>query len=163
MCVCVCVCVCVYVLGVAGSFTTPVSFPLITKKLYPWKFAAFSNILLETFLPNLVSLTHPSLQILSKTQTEVFPISGFWAHSRKLKIENYNSRTSDDIEMKLGPVTTLDKGNKGTSKNDYDVMPENCDIIVIFPIYGQFGVIWKLDSGRIACKTYIFIHSKLLS
>ena len=35
--------------------------------------------------------------------------------------------------MKLGPVTTLDKGNKGTSKNDYDVMPENCDIIVIFP------------------------------
>ena len=65
--------------------------------------------------------------------------------------------------MKLGPVTTLDKGNKGTSKNDYDLMPENCDIIVIFPIYGQFGAIWKLDSGRIACKTYIFIHSKLLS
>ena len=29
--VCVCVCVCVW--GVAGSFTTPVSFPLITKKL----------------------------------------------------------------------------------------------------------------------------------
>ena len=71
------VCVCVCVGGLAGSFTTPVSFPLITKKLYPWKFAAFSNILLETFLPNLVSLTRPSLQILRKTQTGVFPISRF--------------------------------------------------------------------------------------
>ena len=65
--------------------------------------------------------------------------------------------------MKLGPVTTLDKGNKGASKNDYDVMTENCGIIVIFPIYGQLGVIRKLDSGRIVCKTYMFIHSKLLS
>ena len=46
--------------------------------------------------------------------------------------------------MKLGPVTTLDKGNKGASKNDYDVMTENCGIIVIFPIYGQLGVIRKL-------------------
>ena len=55
--------------------------------------------------------------------------------------------------MKLGPVTKLDKGNKTTSKNDYDVMLENCDVIVIFPIYGQFGAIWKSDSGCIVCKT----------
>ena len=42
--------------------------------------------------------------------------------------------------MKLRPVTKLDKRNKKTSKkfND-DVMSENCDAIVIFPIYGQFG------------------------
>ena len=38
---------------------------------------AFSNILLETFVPNLVSIILPSLQILGKTQTGVFPISGF--------------------------------------------------------------------------------------
>ena len=66
--------------------------------------------------------------------------------------------------MKLGPVTKLDKRNKTTSKKfDDDVMSENCDVIVIFPIYSQFGAIWKPDSGRIVCKTYIFINSNLLS
>ena len=39
--------------------------------------------------------------------------------------------------MKLGPVTKLDKRNKTTSKSfDDDVMSANCDVIVIFPIYG---------------------------
>ena len=48
--------------------------------------------------------------------------------------------------MKLGPVTKLDKRNKTTSKKfDDDIISENYDIIAIFPIYGQFGVIWKLD------------------
>ena len=42
-------------------------------------------------------------------------------------------------------------------------MSENCNIIAIFPIYGQFGAIRKPDSGRIVCKTYIFINSNLLS
>ena len=66
--------------------------------------------------------------------------------------------------MKLGLVTKHDKRNKITSKKfDSDVMSENCDVIAIFPIYGQFGAIWKPDSGRIVCKTYIFINSDLLS
>ena len=60
-------------------------------------------------------------------------------------------------------------------------MSENYDLIAIFPIfaqfgefrkrysrfyifiYGQFGAIWKLDSGRIVCKTDIFININLLS
>ena len=42
-------------------------------------------------------------------------------------------------------------------------MLENCDVIVIFMIYGQFGAIWKLVSGGVVCKTYIFINSDLLS
>ena len=42
-------------------------------------------------------------------------------------------------------------------------MSENCHVIVIFPIYGQFGAIWKPDSARTVCKTYIFINSNLLS
>ena len=42
-------------------------------------------------------------------------------------------------------------------KNDDDVMPANCDVIFIFPIYGQLGAIRKPDSGRIVCKTYIFL------
>ena len=35
-------------------------------------------------------------------------------------------------------------------------MSENCDAIVIFPIFGQFGAIRKPDSRRIVCKIYIF-------
>ena len=66
--------------------------------------------------------------------------------------------------MKPGPVTKLDKRNKITSKKfDDDVMSPNCYLIVIFSIYGQFGAIRKPDSGRIVCKTYIFINSNLLS
>ena len=38
-------------------------------------------------------------------------------------------------------------------------MSTNRDIIVIFLIYCQFGANWKPDSGRIVCKTYIFIDS----
>ena len=40
-------------------------------------------------------------------------------------------------------------------------MLDNNDVITIFPIYGQFGAIWKPDSGPIVCKTYIFINSTL--
>ena len=66
--------------------------------------------------------------------------------------------------MKLGPVTKLDKRNKETLKKiDDDVISANCDVIVIFLIYGQFGAIQTPDSGRIVCKTYIFINSNLLS
>ena len=64
--------------------------------------------------------------------------------------------------MKLGPVTKIHKTNKKSKKFDDDVMSENCDVIVIFPIYDQFGVIWKPDSGSIVCRTYVFINSNLL-
>ena len=66
--------------------------------------------------------------------------------------------------MKLGPVTKIDKRNKTTSKTfDDDVMTGNFEVIVIFPIYGQFEAIWKADSEPIAQKFYIFIKSNLLS
>ena len=66
--------------------------------------------------------------------------------------------------MKLRPVTKFDKGNKTLSKNiNDDVISENYDIIIIFPIYGQFGAMQKPDFGRIVYKIYIFINSNLLS
>ena len=75
--------------------------------------------------------------ILNKTQTGVFPISGFLVSGQFLIKENrHNSRTNDDIDMKLAPVTRVDKRNKTTSKKfDDDGMSRNCDIITIFPIY----------------------------
>ena len=66
--------------------------------------------------------------------------------------------------MKLEPVAKLDKKNQMTSKKFGDnVMSANYDVILVFPIYGRFGVIRILDSGRIVCKTYSFINSNLLS
>ena len=41
-------------------------------------------------------------------------------------------------------------------------MLENCDAIVIFPVYGQLGAIRKPDFRRIVYKTYILINSNLL-
>ena len=82
-------------------------------------------------------------------------ISNFWISVQSLiKVNCHNCRTSDNVDMKLGPVTKLDnKGNKSTpQKFESDVMSENCDVIVIFLIYGQFGAIWKPDSGRLVCK-----------
>ena len=44
---------------------------------------------------------------------------------------------SNDIDMKLGPVTRFDKGNKNPSKKfGGNAMLENYDFIIIFPIYG---------------------------
>ena len=66
--------------------------------------------------------------------------------------------------MKLGPVLKLDKKNKTMSKKfGDDVMSANCDVIGIFPIYGQFRAIQRPDSGRTICQIYIFINSNLLS
>ena len=66
--------------------------------------------------------------------------------------------------MKLGAVTKLDKRNTSTLKkfDDY-VMLTNCDVVVIFPIYGQFGAIRRADPQSMVCKTYTFINSNPLS
>ena len=65
------------------------------------------------FVANLLSL-----QILGKTHTGVLPYFRF--SGQFLKKGNYHkSRTIDDIDIKLGPVTKLDKRNKTpTNKRD---------------------------------------------
>ena len=52
---------------------------------------------------------------MGKTQTRVFLISRFLVNPLETKIV-FNSRASNDIEMKLVPVTKLDKRNIKTSK-----------------------------------------------
>ena len=81
-----------------------------------------------------------------------------------IKWNSHDSRISGDIDMKLGPVTKFDRESKARSKKvDNDVLSENCDVSAIFPFCNQSGAIWKLDSGCIACKTYILINSNYLS
>ena len=88
----------------------------------------------------------------AKVKREYFQFPDFW--SIPYKVNCHNSRTSDDIEMKLCPVTKLDKRKKSTSKKfDDEVISKNCDFTVIFPIYGEFEAIWRPHSGRIVCKT----------
>ena len=55
----------------------------------------------------------------------------------------------DDIDMKHGPVTKLDKWNtRHLKKIDNRFMSANYDVIVIFPMSGQFGAMSKSDFGR---------------
>ena len=81
------------------------------------------------FVPNLVFLTHPSLQILGKTQTGVFQISGFLVNPLRKKIA-ITPEPVNVLNIKLGLVTKLGKRNKTRSKKlDNDAMLENCDAI----------------------------------
>ena len=54
----------------------------------------------------------PDIEQNSDGGTSDFRISG----ESLIKENCHNSRASDDIDMKLGPVTKLDKKNKTTSK-----------------------------------------------
>ena len=81
-------------------------------------------------------------------------ISDFRISGQFLIKENcHNSRTSDDIEMKLGLVNKLDKASKATLKKiDVNVMSENCDIIVIFRIFGQFEAVQTQSLQKLCLK-----------
>ena len=93
---------------------------------------AFSSSLLETFVPELASLN---------------PVSRYWAKLRRgisdfqISGQSHNSRTSGDNETELGPVTKLGKRNKQRQNIDDDVMSANRDVVLNFPIYGQFGAV----------------------
>ena len=68
-------------------------------------------------------------------------ISNFQISGQLPKSKNYhNSRTSNDIDMKLAPVTKYDKRNTETSRKgtqqkiDDKIMSANCGVIFIFLI-----------------------------
>ena len=79
---------------------TPCWFPLDNSEIIQAvaHFSVFSNILLETFVPNLVSLTNPRSSYIGQNSN------------------CHNSRTSNDIGMKLGQLTKHDKKNTATPK-----------------------------------------------
>ena len=139
--------------GGGGNFT-PCWFSLNNgKSCYSWHF--IRNFQAKFDIPNLSQSPDIGQNLGS--------ISVFWFSGQSIIKENcHNSRNSDDIEMKLGPATKLNKKNKTASRNfDDDAMSANCDVIVFFPIYSQFGATRKPDSSRIVCETYIFINSNL--
>ena len=77
------------------------------------------------------SLQSPDIGKNSDEDISDFRISG----QSLIKVNCHNFRTSDDIDIKLGPITKPDKRNKTTSNLLYgDVMSKNCDVIAIFPV-----------------------------
>ena len=86
---------------------------------------------------------HNSSQSPDIGQTSDGGISNFRISSQSLIKENcHNFRTSDNINMKLGPVTKLDKKNKTTSENfDDDVMS------VIVTSLSFFGFLANLEQS----------------
>ena len=113
-------------------------------------------------MPQLVSLTCSSLQISDKTQTRGFPISSFPV-TLIINRSCRKSTTSDDTDMKLGPVTKIEKRNTATSK---ELTVTSCRQIMtpasLVLIHGWFGTLGNLDYGGIDYNSYIFINSSLL-
>ena len=68
-----------------------------------------------------------------------------------------NSRASDDIDMKLGTVSKLTWQEKQNNVKKIWKWRHvrNYDIIAIFLIYDQFGLIRKPDSRRIVGTFYL--------
>ena len=74
----------------------------------------------------------PKSPDIGQNSDGVFPISRISGQSL-IKGNYNNSRTSHDIDMKLGPVTKLDKRNKTTLKKfAYDIMLENLTSLPFF-------------------------------
>ena len=104
-------------------------------------------------MPNLVFIFPPQSPEIG--QNSDGGISDFHISDQSLIKENCrNSRTGDDIDMKLGPVNKLEKRNKTTAKKfEFDVMSENCDVSVMFRIFGHFGAVRRPDYGHRFCKS----------
>ena len=64
-----------------------------------------------------------------------------------IKENFHSSRTNNDIDMKLGPVTKIDNRNKATSKN---LTITSCQLIVLSLSFFQFMVNLELSGSRVS-------------
>ena len=93
---------------------------------------------------NLVSLTRPTLHILGKLRRGHFRFPDFWSIQKIEKKNSHNSISKDVIDMKLGPVTKLDKRNKTTSKK---LAITSCIQIVSLLHFFDFLAIWSFPEA----------------
>ena len=97
------------------------------------------------FVPNVVSLTSSSLQIY--WQNLDGGISDFWISCKTLIKGNcHNSRTSDDIDVKLGTVTKLNL-TREAKKRPKKLTMKLCRKIVTSLTFFQFMANLE-ESGR---------------
>ena len=110
-------------------------------------------------MSNLVSLTHPNLQILNKTQMEVCSVSEILIKSL-LNKSHYNSRTSNFIDMKLGQLTKPYKWNMATSKN---LTMKSCWQIMKSLIFFQFMATLERSKSQISDVWSIILSFSLVT
>ena len=102
-------------------------------------------------MPNLVSLTRPSLPILSKTQTGIFLISGL-----------SQIRIIGDVHIKFGPVSKLDKIAKQRQKNltmtNFDVgkFRDHCCFSNFWPIWSNLEAVFQTLEAVFKSVKFIF-------
>ena len=113
----------------------------VTLEFYSIQYPFMKDILANFGIPNLFQ--SPDIWQNSDKGISDFRISG----QSLIKENCHKSKTSDDIDMEPGPKKLYD-----------EVMAKNCDVNAFFPVYGEFGVIEKLDSGSTVCKTYLYFH-----
>ena len=113
----------------------------VTLEIYSIQYHFIKNIRAKFGIPNLSQA--PDIWQNSDMSISDFRISG----QSLIKENCHKSKTSDDIDMKPRP-----------KKFDDEVMAKNCAVNAFFPVYGQFGVMEKLDSGSTVCKTYLYFH-----
>ena len=108
--------------------------------MHPWRFAAFNfilNVPVKFGIP--ILLQPPDIRQNSDVVISDFQISG----QSLIKGNCHNSRTSDDIDMKLEPVTKLDKRKKATSKK---LMMTSCQKILMSLLFFQYTI--NLEQSR---------------
>ena len=106
-------------------------------------------------MPNSVSLTCPNLQILGKTQTEVFPISRFLVNHLYKKIV-ITAESVMILIWNLDQSINLQRETKATSKKiDDDVMSAKCDVIVNW----QWTIWSNPEAGFQTHRNHIFMTS----
>ena len=131
-----------------------------------WYFAAISNFSLETYICTRFGIPNP-LQSPDIGQNTNGGISNFLISGQFLINKNFsNSRTSSDVDIKVGPVTNLTRETRQCQnlKKKKKLKMILCQQIVTSLSFFQF--IANLDQSRnriLVCKTYIFIISNLLS
>ena len=71
--------------------------------------------------------------------------------------------TNISLEIFMPNLISLTCSNLSCQQIDMSCQLTNWDVVIAFPIYAQLGAILKPDSGRMVCKTYVFISSTLSS
>ena len=99
---------------------------------------------------NLVTKTLSSPLPRYPNSDEAFSILGFLVKS-PLNKNCHSSATSNDINMKLRPLSQIEKRNTVISKKfDDEVISVKYDVIFIFPMYGAFAAVRKPDTRNIS-------------
>ena len=109
-------------------------------------------------MTNVVAITCLNLQVFEKNSDKGIPISEFLVKFF-LNKNCQNSRASNDVDMKLGPVNKLNKRKTATLKN---LMTTSCQQIMTSPSFLQFMADLEHSRSRILHARSIYLTFSLI-